>query len=170
MTRNAWKVKRRKFRTSNIQNWKIQGTQSCAELDTQADTSCGGTNFWLHDLTGKICIVSTFSDSYNPIKYVQTATCLTAYTDEYGKTCILVFNEVLWFRTSMNHLLINPNQIRMAGIPVSDDPFEENKNIGINNENVFIPLSTYGKTVYFYLRVPIQHEITDCTHIVMTGD
>ena len=49
----------------------------------------------------------------------------------------------------MDHFTINPNQIRMAGIPVSDDPFEENKNLGITNENVFIPLSTYGKQYIF---------------------
>ena len=48
------------------------------------------------------------------------------------------FNEVLWFGTSMDHLLINPNQIRMEGIPVSDDPFDENKNVGIDHKNVFM--------------------------------
>ena len=56
----------------------------------------------------------------------------------------------------MDHLLINPNQIWMAGIPVSNDPFDENQNIGISHENMFIPFGTYGKTLYFYSRVPTQ--------------
>ena len=102
------------------------GKQAHAELYTRADTSCGGKNVWLHKMTVQICSVSLSSASYNPMQDVQIATCLTAYTDEYIRTLILVFNELLWFRTGMDHSLIIPSQIQMAGIPVSDDPFDEN--------------------------------------------
>ena len=57
---------------------------------------------------------------------VQIVTFLTAYTDEYGRTWILVFNEVLWFGTIMYHSLINPNQIPMTVMPISRYPFYEN--------------------------------------------
>ena len=57
---------------------------------------------------------------------MQIDTFLTAYTDDYGRTWILVFNEFLWFGTSIYHSLINPNKIQMTGMPVYDDPFDEN--------------------------------------------
>ena len=46
-----------------------------------------------------------------------------------------------WFGTCMDHSMINPNHIRMEGIPVSDDLFDENQNIGIDREKAFIPFS-----------------------------
>ena len=98
------------------------------------------------------------------------STCLMAYTDEYGRTWSIFFNEVLWFGTNMDHFLIDPNHIRMAGIPVSDYPFDKNKNIGIFNEKLLIRFGTDGTTVYFDSRVPIKLEITECSHIVMMGD
>ena len=65
---------------------------------------------------------------------------------------------------------INPNQIRMAGIPVSDNPFYDNQKIDITHEKLFIPFGTYGMTVYFDSRVSTQKEITECTHIFMASD
>ena len=86
--------------------------QARSELDTQYDTSFGGTDFWLHDMTGQSCIVSPFSASYDYMHYVQISTCLTEYIDEYGRSWILVFDEVICFMVSMDHSLINPNQIQ----------------------------------------------------------
>ncbi len=163
-------MKRRKVSVAHVEHCTSAGTQARSELDTRADTSCGGKNFWLDELTGQTCSVSPFSASYDPMTDVQIATCLTAYTDEYGRTWVLVFNEVLWFGSSMDHLLINPNQIRMTGTPVSDDPFDATRKLGIAHEKVFIPFSTDGTTVYFDTRVPTQREMTECTRIVMTGD
>ena len=114
--------------------------------------------------------MSLFSAGYDPVKDVQISTCLTAYTDEYGKKCIIVFNKVVWFGTIMDHLLINPNQIWMAGILVSDDTFDDNQNLGITHEKLFIPFVNDATTLYFDSRVPTKREITECTHIVTTGD
>ena len=114
----------------------------------RADTLCGGTKFWLHNITDKIFSVSPFSASYDPMKGVKIDTCLTAYTYEYGRTWIILFNEVLWFGTSMDHSIINPNQIWMAGIPVLDGPLENSIKLGITHEKVFVPFSTYVRTVY----------------------
>ena len=85
---------------------------------------------------------------------VQIDIFITAHIDEYGLTCIILFNEVLWFGTSMDHLLVNPNQIQMTVMPVSDDPFDENWKLGIDHKKVFIPFYTDGTTLYFYSRVP----------------
>ena len=69
----------------------------------------------------------------------------------------------------MDHSLINPNEILMMGMPVYDNPFDNNWNFGID-KNVFIPFKTDGTTVYFDPRVPTQCEITECTHIITTGE
>ena len=49
----------------------------------------------------------------------------------------------------MDHSLINQNQIRMAVIPVSDDPFYDNLKLVIAHEKVFVPFGTDGTTVFF---------------------
>ena len=72
----------------------------------------------MHKITGKSFSVSLFSASYDLMQDVQIATFFMEYTDKYGRTCILDFNEVLWFWNSIYHSLVNPNQIIMRGITV----------------------------------------------------
>ena len=56
---------------------------------------------------------------------VKVMTAYTTYDNpEDCRTYILEFNEGLWFGNRMDHLLINPNQVRMTGISVCDDPFD----------------------------------------------
>ena len=54
-------------------------------------------------------------------------------------------------------------------MPVSDDPFDENLKLGISHKKVFIPFKTDGTKAYFDSRVLTQCDITECTHIIMTG-
>ena len=151
---NIRALKKRKLHSAHVSNSTTPGTQARTELDTRADTSCSGINFWLHEITGQTCSVAPFSASYEPMTDIQIATCLTAYTDDYGRTWILVFHEVLWFGSSMDHSLVNPNQIRMTGTPVSDDPFDATRRLGIQHDDLFIPFETDGTTVYFQYHVP----------------
>ena len=58
----------------------------------------------------------------------------------------------------------------MVGIHVSNDNFDDNLNLGIAHEKVFIPFSNDGKTVYFDSRVPTQPETTKCSEFFMTSD
>jgi len=163
-------AKRVKVGSAYVENQTAPGQPARMELDTRADTSCAGANFCCTELTGQTCSVQPFSEKYDPMKDIPIATCMTAYTDEYGKTHILVFNEVLWFGTSMDHSLVNPNQIRVTGFPVSDDPFDDTRGFGIQTPNLFIPFKTDGTTVYFDTEVPTEQEILECPHIVMTDD
>ena len=139
-------------------------------MDTRADTSCSGINFWLHEITGQTCTVAPFSATYEAISDVPIATFLTAYIDSYGRTWILVFCEVLWFGSSMNHSLVNPNHIRTTGTPVSDDPFDSTRALGINHEDAFIPCRTNGTAIYFDTRVPTKEERAKCSWLIMTGN
>ena len=58
----------------------------------------------------------------------------------------------------------------MIGITVSDDPFDDDRKLGISHKKVFIPFKTDGTTVYFDSRVPTQRDITEFTHIIMMGE
>ena len=76
----------------NIQHCTTKGKQARAELDNTDYNLCDGTNFWLHELTRKSCILSPFSTSYELMQNVQIDTCFTAYMDDYGRNWTLVFN------------------------------------------------------------------------------
>lgn len=76
------------------------------------------------ELTGEVCNVNGFKDEMT-VQDVPVATTATAYTvPGTSDTYILIFNESLFFGGGMDHSLMNPNQIRASGIPVSDNPFE----------------------------------------------
>jgi hypothetical protein len=70
----------------------------------------------------------------------------------------------------MDRSLINPNQIRMNGIRVDDNPTEEV--FGISAKGLFIPFESKGMTVYWDSRAPTFDEIDDLDipHLVITAD
>jgi hypothetical protein len=140
------------------------------ELDTRADTICAGKNFRLLALTGQSCDVSGFHQDFDSIKDVPVAQVATAMTMDNGEVIVLVINEALWFGKTMDHSLINPNQIRAFGIDVSDNPFDESKDFGINHDECFIPFDTAGSTVYFDTFVPTDEQLRTCRHIELTSD
>ena len=141
------------------------------ELDTRADTICAGANWRLLNTTGQCCDVSGFHDDFEPIKDVPVARAATGWKDDYGVTYILIANEVLFFGNEMDHSLINPNQIRHYGVPVSDNPYDETKDLGIDHDVAFIPFHTEGSTVYFDTFVPTDDELETCQHLIISdGD
>ena len=85
---------------------------------------------------------------------IQIKTCLTVFTDEYGRNWILVLNQVIWFGFVIDHSLVNINQMNMTGTPFSDDPFDVTRRLVIHHEYAFIPFKTDGTTVYFDTHVP----------------
>ena len=69
----------------------------------------------------------------------------------------------------MDHTLINPNQIRMFGYAVSDDPFDYSRPFGISHDDLFIPFDTEGTAVFFKARAPTNEELDgSCPYIVLT--
>ena len=53
----------------------------------------------------------------------------TAWDDPVTRqTYILVINEGLFYGNKMDHSLINPNQIRAYGIPLSDNAYDTSQN------------------------------------------
>jgi hypothetical protein len=145
--------------------------QGRCELDTRADTICAGHNFRPISHTGMTCEVSGFHKSFDSLSNVPVAQVATAYVHpDTNETFILIVNEALYFGSTMDHSLINPNQIRAFGIALSDDPYDKSRPFGIDHEDVFIPFSTQGSTVFFDTFVPSDQDMERCRHIVLTSD
>ena len=70
--------------------------------------------------------VVPYTDVYKTIKAVPIVQADTAYDNpEKGDTTILILNEAIWMSETMDHTLVNPNQLRAYGVAVQDKPFAE---------------------------------------------
>jgi hypothetical protein len=139
-------------------------------MDTHADTCCAGANWSLLELTGEVCDVNPFLDSYQPMNEIPVARCCTVWTDQMTSTeYLLVGDQMLWFGTLLPNSLLNPNQLRAYGLDVNDNPFDTNANFGIISDEVFIPFDTTGTVVHFDSRVPTEWERTHLPIITLAG-
>ena len=86
----------------------------------------------------------------------------TVIRDEHGHVQILIVNQELYYGASLDHSVINPNQTRHFGIPVSDNPYDSERDFGINHDDQFIPFKSEGSTVFFKYFVPTDAEINTC--------
>jgi len=144
------------------------GTCGPIEFDTHADTCVLGANFIPLAYHPMICNVTGFAgnDRKEGIQVVDGATAWTCPTD--GMTYILIINQGLWFGDTLNHSLINPNQIRYNGITVQDNPFEDE--VGIHTDVAFIPFFRRQTVVYCDTRAPTRDELENCQYITLTSD
>ncbi len=87
--------------------------------------------------------------------------------------CILILNEVLFFGNKLDHSLINPNQIRHHGIPVFDNPYNQDsdREMGmVVSDTCCIPFASEGSTIYFTSSYPTNEEMELYPHIVITSN
>ena len=141
------------------------------EIDTRADTCCCGVNCRPIAYTGQVCEVSGFHQQFESISSVPVGTFATAHTDQdTGETVILILHEALGFGDSLDHTLINPNQIRSNGIPVWDNPFDPQHNLGIDAPDMPIAFHSSGSTIYF-IQVMQRWNIADtlCSQVTLNG-
>ena len=157
----------------NKQSLKMSppGTIARNELDTRADTICAGSNFVCLSTTGLTCNVYGFHQSFHAIPEVPVATVATAWDDPLsGLTYILIVHQALYFGPEMDHSLINPNQIRVAGYSVCDDPFDRHRTLGIELTDFIVPFYTDGNTIFFTSRSPTLDELENCPAFHLTDD
>ena len=164
----------RQIRASKVKGFKnetIGGTISTNEMDTLADTSCAGCNWTPVYFTGDQVDVAPFTDSYQAMQNIPVATCATLITAENEQQYMLIGHEMLFFGSSLKQSLLNPNQLRMAGVTVVDDPTVEH-GFGIHTDQIFIPFQTAGTTVYFESEAPTLEQVEDLSipHIVLTSE
>ena len=141
------------------------------ELDSHADTVVLGRNCVILSYTGRECDVSPYTDVYDAIKGVPIVTGATAWTTQAtGETYILVFHEALWMGNTMDHSLLNPNQMRHYGIQVNDNPYGDvQMHLASEDGSVIIPLHSEGTTIYLQSRTPSEKELQTCVHVTLTS-
>ena len=147
------------------------GHPSRNEIDSAADTCCAGKNWTPIYFTGDTVDVLPFSpEHYDSVKQIPVATCATMITTQSGREWLVVGHEMLYFGSKMERSLLNPNQMRMHGIQLDDDPTKDQ--FGITTPELFIPLETKGTSVFWQSRAPTFEEIDnmDIPHLVITAD
>ena len=155
--------------TAVSQTVDLQCVAKC-EMDSHADTICAGANCRPIEYTGQQCDVSGFHEELAGLTNVPVATVATGYQSPGGEVFILIMHEVLYFGDTMNHSLINPNQIRHFGIPVSDNSFDTDKPFGIDHDDMFVQFKTEGVAVYFDSFFSTQEDLDTKHHIVITSE
>jgi len=150
------------------------GKEARCELDTRADTTCAGVNCRPLYFTGQNCEAYGFHSDLTPISDMPIATVATAWSNPLsGESFILIINEVLYFGSSLDHSLVNPNQLRNFRIDVYDNPYDRDpdRSMGIMlSETYCLPLRSCGSTIYFSSWFPTDEELETYRHIVLTSD
>jgi hypothetical protein len=152
-------------------------TETACELDSHADTSVAGSNFIL--LEEPTCIVDVFgfSPELPPIKQVLIvliATAGTAWVDpKSGQSYLLILNECFFMGNTMNHSLLNPNQLRCNGLtghnnPTMFDPASTHL-IYDSASGIRIPLDLNGVISYFLTYSPTLEESNPMKWIVLSS-
>jgi hypothetical protein len=134
------------------------------EINNHADTTCFGSNLTAIHFTGKTCKVRPFSDQYS--------TMVAWDNPETGETTISIFHQGLWFGNGMTNSLINPNQCRMNGIELCDNPFNTNQRLANQDHltDIEIPTEFANSFVFFKTRAQSLDEIQTCPSMAMTDE
>ena len=146
-------------------------TYGKCELDSHADTIVAGSNCVILQYTGKECDVAPYRDDYESISNVPIVHAATAWqSKETGQTYILVFNEALWMGNTMDHTLINPNQLRHHGTKVQDNPMSDHPLSIITDDNEFcMELTMSGTIVFATTHSPTEQELNTCQHVILSS-
>lgn len=146
------------------------GTTAFNEADSNADTCCLGKNFIVLHFTNRTADVYPYDESYTPITNVPIVTGATAIDLEDGLSYILIVNEALYYGMKLDHSLINPNQVRHAGVDFWDNPYDYDHELSIDvDRGPFIPLKYDGTKLRFQSRAPSSHELETLQHIELTS-
>ena len=92
---------------------------STMELYLHADMIVCVSNCIVMNFMGKECDVTPYTDTYEIIKAVPTVQAATAYNNTgTGETKIRILDKAIWMGETMDHTLVNPNQLRAYGMTV----------------------------------------------------
>jgi hypothetical protein len=130
-----------------------------------------GKNFIILHHTTRTADIYAYDKSYKPLKGVPIVAGATAYDDTAsGLKYILIFNETLYYGSKLDHTLINPNQVRNYGIGFCDNPFDKERGLLIDvNDELWIPMYTYGTKIQFLSRKPTVSELQTCPRIILSS-
>ena len=149
----------------------VEPIYSRIELDTHADSIVAGANCCIMHYTSRECDVSPYRDDYSPIKNVPIVQAATTYQSPHtGQNYILILNEALWMGDSMQHTLINPNQLRHYGITVQDNPASNEPMYIIANDADFnLELKIKGTNIFADTHTPTDDELRTCPRVTLSS-
>ena len=170
--RNIASIKVRTIATNNSGERVSEprpGVQANVEMDSNADTCCLGQNFVVLHYTQRAAEVYAYDETLPSIN-VPIVSGATAYTcHDTNQTYILVVNEGLYYGNKLSHSLFNPNQLRMFGNPVWDNPFDHSRGLEIELKDLTIQLRSKGTKLLFETRAPTDEELQNCPHVQLTS-
>ena len=87
--------------------------------------------------------------------------CATAWDDYSGSTYTIKIQQALCMGDrGMNHSLLNPNQLRVYGVEVQDNPFEPVQcHVDTGFDNVITSMFAQGIIIFTYTRLPTEEEL-----------
>ena len=145
-------------------------TEGHIELDSHADTTVLGANCIILSNTGQSCEVMPYTDTYDAITDVPVVTGATLWTFPHdGDEFILIFNEALWMGDTLQHTLVNPNQLRGYGTTVQDNPFSSSPLKFEPPTGPTTPLTTMGTIIYCDTHAPNDCELSTLRHIHLSS-
>ena len=112
-----------------------------------------------------------YSETYSPTHNVPIVHAATAFQCQHtGQTYILIMNECLWMGKTMQHSLINPNQLRHFGTKIRDDPTSRHPMCLVSpDRDIEIPLQIDGTIIYYNTHTPTPEELDSCERIVLSS-
>ena len=145
-------------------------TISANETDSNADTCCLGSNFAVLRYTNRSATVAPFHDGYDALTNIPIVSGVTVYDDPItNQSTLLIIHEALYFGKSLDHSLLNPNQIRHCGHTYQDNPYSSDP-LHIGVDDLVIPLYTSGTKIHFHSRCPTNDEIRTLPSVELTSD
>jgi len=174
-TTHTWNVSRIAYKQYQNYDNVVSGT---CELDSHADTCVAGANCVVIEEMHQTVDVSGFSDTLDTLRNVPIVTAATAYDNPAdGTTYILILGQAIYMGDKMQYSLICPNQLRARGLIVEDCPQHlsprnrpSSHSIYEPNEDIRLPLSLKGVTLYFTTRTPTTYEIETCKRITLSDE
>ena len=106
-----------------------------------------------------------FHGSYDPKKDIKIVKSAMAFQHKDGSITYIVMNISLWFGDSMDHSLFNGLIARNAGVLLCTDPYDPNRQLGIdlgtttNGSRVSVPFSRRGNRIGVRTFKPTREEV-----------
>ena len=133
------------------------------ELDSHADSIVAESNCVGMHYTGRECNILPYTEAYKLIHKVPIVQAATAWqSPQIGQIYILILNKALWMADTLDHTLINPNQLRHYGITVQDNLACDKPLYFMTEDSEFsIELKRKGTIIYFNIFTPSERELND---------
>ena len=156
--------------SNTLPNLPTPDTAGRNEIDSLAETSCAGTNWIPLFFTGQTVTVFGFNGASQDTN-IPLATCATKVVTRSGTAFILICPQMLFYGRDLPRSLINPNQLRLAGTLVHDNPATaREEEFGLITDNLYIPFQTAGATIYFESFAPTYDEVNNLMHQIIGPD